>query len=134
MKSIMFFCALLVLAMAPARAENRMPTLSERFDNCMNDPACEPAERMSILVQVSTELKKSADTMRQNCIDKNYKSCIGPKSPGTLQWYKMYGYLAELADSLEGSGMSERQGPGLPPEDRKIEPQWPSWYQADKVK
>jgi hypothetical protein len=133
-KFIAFSAMLTMLIVSPAYAGGKFPTLSERFDTCMSNPDCAPSERMNLLVKVSSELQKAAEAMNQNCINKNYRSCIGPKSPGTLQWYKMHSYLAEIADSLEGSGMTEQDLPSLPPEDKKIEQQWPNWYQAERNK
>ena len=111
------------------KASETLPaSLEERFQDCIYNVDCEPAERLNLLVKVSTEMQQAAQAMKQACAENDYKLCIGSKSQPTLRWYKMYNYSWEIMNSLEGTELTEEAFP-IPPQEQEPQPS-PDWYQV----
>lgn len=102
---------------SPSTQAPAMPSLDERFQECMNDGSCPLQDRIQLMGEMSDEMRQSLRRMDQNCMKAGYKDCIGPKHEETRAWHKMHLHMDEMMTAMEklsSTGGQMNKTPGRP--------------------
>lgn len=118
---------------------SREAAIKERFNQCMNNPACPIQTRMQIMQDEHAEINRHFDKIHQACVDVNFTSCAEPQDENVKKWHETHSQMLKMMQSMNAMSLEKKApaaggGDKAPSSDAKEGKRWDKiwWYKGKK--
>lgn len=104
--------ALLASSSAFAGQSDGTATIDMMYNSCIRAD-CSLPDQLALMDEMTAEIRKTLNNIRQECEQQNYAACVGPQHADTKKWYKLHGQMASLMRRMEmksAQALSAKEG------------------------